>query len=245
MANKSSILRTIGLSGILLLGLNSFLPAESGKVPDSTKMARMEHWKQSPHSFLMGCGTLMAPEAHKVYTKMALSASLLYHYDIPWKHRRTNFFIMTGAGYKGCRRDGRPYRAKNDIVYENYIYDNLHIYFGAGLKVRLAYFLELSFAAAIDGAVSYEFGRYPSFYGTGISYPLYDDKDGSYRINRKPAIGGGFQGLFSIFLTYEIKNFQIFAGCQAYVGYLDDLDPIDPKAMPYNSWAIFGLGYRF
>ena len=244
---KSNILRTICLLHLLLLGLNPFVMAKTEKVLDSTKVAQMERWKESPHSLFASCGTLLAAEAHKIYTKMALNASFIYQYDIPWQHKRTNFFVTSGIGYNGCRRDDKSYRAKNDMVYEEYIYDNLHFYVGAGLKVRLAYFLDLSFSAAIDGALSYELGRYPSFYWNK-RYPLYDETDGSYRLDRNPNIGYGVRGLFSIALTYEIKNFRILAGYQAYVGYLEReynwYDPV-PKAMPFNSWVIFGFGYRF
>lgn len=248
MKNKINIIKTSCLLGLLLLGVNPFLTAKTEKMSDSAKVAQMENWKRSPHSLLVGCGTLLAPEAHKIYTKMALGVSLTYQYDIPWQHKRTNFFVTAGAGYEGCYRDGKPYRAKNDIIYENYIYDNFHVYAGAGLKVRLAYFLDFSFSAAIDGSISREFGRYPSFYGTSIAPSIYDEEDGSYRVRRNPTMPSGIRGLFSIALAYEIKNFRISAGCQAYVGYLNDLlvfGPSEPKAMPFNSWAIFGLGYRF
>ncbi len=248
MKNKSNIL-SIGLVGFILSGVNPSLAAKNEGDFDSVKIARMEHWKQSPHTFWIGCGTLLSPESHNIYTQMALNTSMAYQYDIPWQHQRTNFFVTAGVGYEGCRRNDKPYRAKNDIVYENYIYDNFHIFLGTGLKVRLTYFLDLSFSAAIDGSFSYEIGRYPSFYGTGIQPPLYDVQAKSFRVSRNPTFRNGIQGLFSIALTYEIKNFRIFAGCQAYMGYLNDLEKMrsgfdEPHAMPFRSWAVFGIGYR-
>lgn len=245
MTNRSNSIQ-IGLLGIFLLGLNLSWAAKPEKLPDSAKVAQMESWKRSPHNFLVGCGTLLAPEAHKIYTWMALSTSLTYQYDIPWQHKRTNFFVMTGIGYEGCYRNDKPYRAKSNIVYENYVYDNVHLYVGAGIKVRMASFLDLSFSASIDGSFSSDFGRYPSTYESeNPGVPPYDRW-----VGRVPTERAGIRGLFSIALTYEIKNFRLFAGCQAYVSYLNDLDelyfgPKKPKAMPFNSWATFGVGYRF
>ncbi len=244
MKNKSNTIKTTCLLGLLLLGVNPFLAAETEKEFDSTQeVAQMEYWKQSPHSMLLSCGTLMYhKEAYKIFKQMpALNFSLAYNYDIPWRYKRSNFFILAGFAYEGCRRNDKPYQAKNKMVYENYIFDDFHIFMGVGLKVRLTYFLDLSFSVALDEACSYEFGRYPSLYGK----PFPADRYNYFR--RNPDIRFEFQNSFSLGLAYEIKNIRIFAGCQFNVGYeYGYRDRLNWRTgTPLTSWVVFGIGYRF
>lgn len=237
--------------GSLLLGLNVMAIAGTDNERNTYEKAGMERWKQSPHSMSLSCGTLLAPESYKLFTKMpALNFSLAYNYDIPWLHKRTNFFVTAGIAYEGCRRDDKPWQDKNGLMYEKFRHDSYHINFGAGLNIRLAYFLELSFTAAIDVSLSFERWRYPSFYGVG--YPPADDfYNDTYYADIGPKMGGGMRGLFSLFLTYEVKRIRIFAGFKAYAGYSNNLsyafdyDADSPKGQPYNSWAVLGVGYRF
>ncbi len=245
MKNQIDSLKKLGLSSILLLSFFPLLAAKTEKVPDSAKTMLMERWKQSPHNMLLSCCTLMYhKEAYRIFKQMpALTFSLAYIYDIPWHHNRTNFFVQTGLSYEGCRRNDRPYRAKNGMVYENYHYDNFHIYLGMGLKIRLAYFLELALSAVLDGSISSEFGRYPSLYGQ--SFP----SDVTHYFRHNPTAGGDFRGLLAFRLTYEIKKILISVGCQVYVGdeSTKSLDRLNWRTggQPKDAWAIFGIGYRF
>ncbi|MBD5397118.1 hypothetical protein HDR62_03120 [bacterium] len=235
------------LLGLLLFGLNPFLVAATEKGFDSVEVVRMEQWKQSPHSMLLSFGTLMYhKEAYRIFKQMpVLNFSLTYNYDIPWRHKRSNFFVLAGFAYEGCRRNDKPYQAKNKMVYENYIFDNFHISTGAGLKVRLTYFLDLSFSVALDGAYSYEFGRYPSLYGS----PFPTDRDRCNYFRRDPHVEFELQNSFSLSLAYEIKYIRIFVGCQFYVrydvGYYRDRLNWRTDTAPIDSWVIFGVGYRF
>ena len=247
MKNQIDNLKKLGLLGILLLGLYPIVEAKTERVSVSEKTMLMERWKESPHSMLLSCGTLMYhKEAYKIFKQMpALNFSLSYNYDIPWHHKRTNFFVKAGLSYEGCRRNDNPYQAKNGMIYENYVYNNFHVYCGMGMKIRLTYFLDLSFSAVLDGSISSEYGRYPSLYGQ--SFPSGEDALHYFRL--KSTAGGDLRGLLAFRLTYEIKKVLIFIGCQVYVGDESekDRDRLNWRTgeQHKDSWAIFGLGYRF
>lgn len=248
---ERNIIKRLYLIGYFALGMNVLLMAGTENEHGVYEKSGMERWKQSPHSMSLSGGALLAPESYKLFTKMpALNFSLAYNYDIPWHHKRTNFFVTAGMAYEGCRRDDKPYQAKNGLMYERFRHDSYHIDFGAGLNIRLAYFLELSFTAAIDVSLSFERWRYPSFYG--VSAPPADDFfTDTYYAEMGPKFGGGMRGLFSVYLTYEVKRIRIFAGCRVYVGHSNNLSSAfdynadNPKGQPYNSWAVLGVGYRF
>lgn len=243
---------------LLLVGMAARVSAGEPRGLDTIRFAKMEQWRQSPHALQLRCGTLMYhKEAYKIFTKMpALNFSLTYTYDISWQHRRTNFFVLGGLAYEGCRRDDEPYRAKNRVVYEDYVYNQYHLDFGAGLRVRLAPCLDLDFSVAFDGSMSFEYVRYPSFYGKEV---LPEGRDGSIYMGRQD-FGLYVRGLFAMNLTYEIKRIRISIGCQVYVGDLMSMDNLAlydedlalewgklnwRNGQPKNSWVTLGIGYRF
>ena len=233
-------------------GLNTDLTAQSALSDNATKHTQVEKTSSS-HSLHLGYCLPMYQDAYKIFTKMPLThLTLTYKYDIPWRYERTNLFVLTGGGYSGGRREKGLYKASNDMVFERYFYDQFHLYSGIGVNVKLPYSLNLSFSTAIDASIFYEVGSYPSYYNK-------DEKDimeGSY-VNRAPSAGLGVKCRTALFLTYEIRNILVSAGCQAYFGSPDDLLNSIYFFEDYNAswrenvgfpsclWATLGVGYRF
>ena len=228
--------------GFVVLSLSTVFAARPKQNLDSTEYAWRGHLKSSPHSVQINCATLMYhKEAYKIFNKMpALNFSATYMFDIPWWHKRTNFFVLAGLGYQGCRRDGEPYETADETaVYWKYVYDQYQIYLGMGLRIHLVESLDLSLSAAIDGSYNTERGRMMKGY-TLDGYYFYIPRIKNSRW------GLGTQAVFNMNLTYEIKNILISAGCQLYLGsdrkngrYWKSSD------YPHRSWATLGVGYRF
>lgn len=236
--------------GLVLLSLNVAVAARPKQNFDSTEYAWREHLKHSPHSVQVSFATLMYnKETYKIFTKMPLlNFSATYMFDIPWWHKRTNFFVLAGLGYEGCRRDDVLYKASNNVYYETYSYNQFHTYFGVGLRIHLLKSLDLSLSSAVDASVGYERGRYESFFGKERPNTSTD-----YFISRLRDYHSDAHGLLSLSLTYEIKRIRISAGCQMYIGanefggynaYNNTAHWKDAD-QPSRSWATLGVGYRF
>ena len=223
---------------LVLSSLNVAVEAREKQNFDSTEYVWREHLKSSPHSVQISCATLMYyKEAYKMFNKMPpLNFSATYMFDIPWWHKRTNFFILSGIGYEGCRRKGSPYQAEKGVFYGKYRYNQYHIFFGTGLRIHLAESLDLALSAAVNGSFATEIGRF-------LSMP--DNNAGFYVPHDR--YGLGMQGLFKMNLTYEIKRICISAGCQVYLGSNRHAETEYWKTIyhPYRSWATLGVGYRF
>ena len=227
--------------GLVLPSMNIAMAARPKRNLDSTEYVWREHIKLSPHSVQISCATLMYhTEAYQIFTKMpALNFSASYIFDIPWWHKRTNFFIQTGLGYEGCRRDDVLYKAVNDVYYEFYVYNQYHVYFGVGLRIHLIQALDLSLSSVFDVSLGNERGRYESFFGK--------ERPEGYFYSRLREHYSGAQGLLALNLNYEIKRIRISVGCQVYLGSdgFDRTTHWKNAAQPYRSWATLGVGYRF
>ncbi len=227
-----------------IFGLSTDLTAQPALSDDANKSAQMESVKQSPHSLQLGYSLLMYQDVYKIFTKMPLThLNLTYKYDIPWHYERTNLFVLAGSGYSTGRREKGLYKSSNGVVFERYFYDQVHIYSGVGVDVKLPYSLNLSFSAALDASAYIEVGSYPSYYNSDSK-----EIDGDY-VSRAPWADLGIQCRTALFLSYEIKHILISVGCQAYLGpsaLFDDFKASWRDAnQPDFLWGTLGVGYRF
>lgn len=231
---------TIVLLGCIL-GLNVELLAHP-ILPDNTNQSTsIEKKHSSPHSLHLSYGLLMHKETYKIFTKMPIMHFTLdYAYEIKWRYQSTNFFILSGCGYIGGRREKGLYKSFDNIMYEYYTYDQIHIYNGIGFRVYLPYSLDVSFSTALCGMWCIEVANYPSYYNHSEPY----DKNAYYIERYKNPFGQwDMQCRLSLFLTYKIECIRVFAGGQAYIG--KKYGHWTGIGFPSCLWATLGVGYRF
>ena len=227
-----------------IFGLNTDSTAQPALSDNAPQNVQTESVKLPPHRLQMGYGLLMYKEAYKIFTKAPImNLTLTYAYDIPWRYERTNIFVLAGSGYSTGRREKGLYKSSNGVVFERYFYDQVHIYSGLGVDVKLPYSLSLSFSAALDASAYIEVGSYPSYYNSDATAV-----DGDH-VSRSPWADMGIQCRTALFLSYKIKRISVSVGCQAYLGpsaLFDDFKAGWRDAnQPDFLWATLGVGYRF
>lgn len=234
MKKKIMIIVLLGWIG----GWNTHLTAQPTLPDNAAKSMQIEKTSSSPHCLHLGYGLLMYKEAYRIFTKMPIMHfTLTYTYDIPWRYERTNLFVVTGSGYSGGRREQGLYKSSANLMYERYFYDQVHLFGGVGFNVKLPYSLNLSFSTALDFSSNIEVASYPSYYNK-------EKDDGVGYMFRVPYVGVGIQCRTALFLTYEIKNVLISAGCHAYFGLEGEAHWKRANQLS-RTWATLGVGYRF
>lgn len=211
-------------------------PALSDETPQNGQAGKI-------HSLHLGYSQLMYQDAYKIFTKMPMQHfTLTYTKDIPWRYERPHLFVVAGCGYSGGSREKGPYQSSGHVVFDRYFYDQIHVYSGVGVRIDLPYSLYLSFSEALDLSLHLEVGSYPSYHNRDLDYA-----EGIYYVKRSPYGDLGIHSQTSLFLTYEIKNVLISAGCQAYFGFyvLDNKPAWQYSGLPSCLWATLGVGYRF
>lgn len=189
---------------LLVMGMVQFgLCAQDRYIADSVKKEALPDSKKSSHRLFLGYGINCSSETYKVFNRIPpLDFSLDYTYDIPWKHKRVNFFAVGGVGFSTCRRNGKLYLSGSyrNTAYEKYDAYSCRIYLGLGIKVKLAYFLNVSvFYAGGYGYRKVETEYSDGMYTTNIMFiPSHERHQ--------------YRGVLSARLTGEVKKVQIFAG---------------------------------
>lgn len=196
MKNNISInrwsIRLLGfLCCVILVGKADLWAAKPHRQVDTTKLFRMAAWKERPHSIQLNLGTgysIFYSYNHKPWARFALD----YNFDLPWKHIRTNFFVVGNIAYEGNLYNNRQHRSV----------DRFHISAGVGYNIHLTHYLNLSFLYAPGFLYENRVQCSDETVSTGNHW--YKHWEITY----------AYCALFAIRLTGEVKNVRIGIGLE-------------------------------
>lgn len=176
---------------VFVVGKTDVWAAKPHRQADTAKLFRMAKWKERPHSIQLDLGTgysIFYSYNHKPLARFAID----YTFDLPWKHIRTNFFVVGNIAYEGNLYNHRKHRSL----------DRFHISAGVGYNIHLTHFLNLSFDYS------------PGFLYASMVHCSDETVSTGNHWYRHQEIMYVYRALFAIRLTGEVKNVRIGIGLE-------------------------------